>query len=282
MRLGYVALTARDVQEVTDFYTSVWGLGLSGRSGDRVYLRATDGSHHALRLRPGAARGLDEVGFECGDVGELERLAARVAASGTSISEVELDPEPGIARRQVVVDPVGTSVALFVGSERTEDDYGPRDVKPTRIGHAVLTTEQLDDSVRFYTEVLGFRVSDWLWPFAAFLRCNEIHHSLALFAADHSGLQHVAWEVESFDQVMVGMGHMERHGRKVLWGPGRHSVGENIFTYYKDPEGNVIEYFAEVETFPEEGGREPRRYEMGEYGDDAWRLAGAAPAEVRE
>lgn len=283
MRLGYVALRASDLDGAVAFYSDVWGLGVSRRDGDRAYLRATDGSHHALRLRQADARGLDEIGFECDGPSDLDlRVAAAEQHGSSPVGELETDPEPGVRLRQVIADPQGTRVGLYVGRDGTSADYGARELKPTRIGHVVLMTEDLDASLRFYTEALGFQISDWLWPFAAFLRCNEVHHSLALFAGERSTLQHVAWEVPRFDDVMVGVGHMARHGHNVIWGPGRHAVGENIFTYYKDPEGNVIEYFAEVELFPPQGAREPRRYEMGEYGDDAWRLAGAAPEEVRE
>ena len=61
------------------------------------------------------------------------------------------------------------------------------------------------------------------------------------------GLNHAAFEVRDWNELMRGVFFLGEHGVKRMWGPGRHLAGNNLFSYYFDPEGNVVEYTCEVE-----------------------------------
>jgi hypothetical protein len=80
----------------------------------------------------------------------------------------------------------------------------------------------------------------------AFLRCNDDHHAVVLADSGVDGLNHVAFMMPDLDSVMRGSGRMIDHGYPIGWGVGRHGPGNNVFAYFVDPFGFVIEYTAEV------------------------------------
>src|SRR4029077_15527755 len=65
---------------------------------------------------------------------------------------------------------------------------------PVKISHVVLHSPDHQAAVKFFTDVLGFRVSDWLGDFMCFLRCNSAHHRVAILPGP-SCLNHVAYDM---------------------------------------------------------------------------------------
>src|SRR5438309_9016622 len=90
-----------------------------------------------------------------------------------------------------------------------------------KLGHVVINVRDVARSVRFYTEVLGFEVSD-VYPDEmvpggmAFLRCNPDHHGIALVgsmttAAENVELNHIAFEVATLEEVLRARDHLREH-----------------------------------------------------------------------
>jgi catechol 2,3-dioxygenase-like lactoylglutathione lyase family enzyme len=134
-------------------------------------------------------------------------------------------------------------------------------VRPRRLGHVMLGSTDQKASQRFFTEGLGFKVSD-LVPGAAFLRCSTDHHNVLVQRAPVQFLHHTSWQVDDVDQVGRGatrmlQGHPERH----VWGLGRHYLGSNFFWYLKDPAGNFSEYFADMDCIIDDRLWTPRVWE---------------------
>ena len=118
---------------------------------------------------------------------------------------------------------------------------------PQKISHIVLHSPDHQAAVRFFTDVLGFRVSDWLGDFMCFLRCNEWHHRVALLPGPPC-LNHVAYDM------LERRRHDARRRRgcagrtsRCKWGPGRHTAGNNTFSYFVTPNGFAVEYTSELE-----------------------------------
>jgi hypothetical protein len=84
-----------------------------------------------------------------------------------------------------------------------------------------------------------------------FIRCSPDHHSIAFAHNEGPSLNHAAFEVPDFDALMTGSGRMKQKGFPVQWGVGRHGPGNNVFGYFFEPNGMVIEYTAEVEQVDE-------------------------------
>ena len=122
--------------------------------------------------------------------------------------------------------------------------------RPTKLGHVASYVEDLASSQRFYLEVMGFRFSDMIGDFFTFLRCNSDHHAVNLMESStrvRTGLFHVAFEMRDFMHLKDQLDHLSTRGHALIWGPGRHGVGHNIFTYHRDPDGNIVELFTEID-----------------------------------
>jgi catechol 2,3-dioxygenase len=135
-----------------------------------------------------------------------------------------------------------------------------------KIGHVVLNVRDVERSVRFYTEVLGFAVSD-IYPDAmvpggmAFLRCNPDHHGIALVGgheagADTGDLNHVAFEVATLDEVVRAREHLRRHEVPIDF-EGRRRAGCQIAVEFRDPDGHRLEIYWGIDQIGNDGAVRP-------------------------
>src|SRR5258705_92866 len=98
----------------------------------------------------------------------------------------------------------------------------------------------------FYIDQLGFKLSDWLGDFFVFLRCNVDHHTMNFITARKPGMFHVAWELDDAGHLTRACDILGLNKIKLAWGIGRHGPGHNLYAYHYDPDGNIIETFAEL------------------------------------
>lgn len=122
-----------------------------------------------------------------------------------------------------------------------------------KLGHVVINVSDLDASRRFYTDVLGFQVSD-VYPDGmmpggmVFLRCNGDHHCLALIGgaprADGRArtLHHIAFELATLEEVFRARDHLRRHGAEIVY-EGRRRAGCQVSVEFLDPDGHHLELF---------------------------------------
>ena len=134
-----------------------------------------------------------------------------------------------------------------------------------KIGHVVLNVSDLEASVRFYTELLGLRVSD-RYPDSmvpggmVFLRCNTDHHGVALVGGAHpserSSLNHFAFEVGSLDEVFRARAWLGKHGIPIHF-EGRRRAGCQIAVEFTDPDGNNLEIYWFIDQIGTDGSVRP-------------------------
>jgi catechol 2,3-dioxygenase-like lactoylglutathione lyase family enzyme len=121
-----------------------------------------------------------------------------------------------------------------------------------KIGHVALYVADLKRSIRFYTEVLGFEISDeyqddMMPGGAVFLRCNRDHHGVALFKATEAnpagaGLHHLAFEVAALDDVVRARAHLRKHDVPIDF-DGRRRAGVQIAVEFRDPDNHHLEIY---------------------------------------
>lgn len=125
-------------------------------------------------------------------------------------------------------------------------------VRPIRLGHVVfnIPTTGWKEAADFYIDRLGFRLSDRANDTGSFMRCEGGHDHHNLFLAhrqDRAGVNHTAYEVQNFDEIMFGGKYMKSQGWKPMTTPGRHIMGSNLFWYFQNPSGGRTEYFADMD-----------------------------------
>ena len=155
--------------------------------------------------------------------------------------------------------------------------------KPKGLGHLVLNVRDLAASVRFYTEIVGLEVSDYIGDQMAFLRCTEEHHNLALaqipaevphreslYVPGRPGLEHFSFRLESLAEIEAAATTLQQAGVEIVRGIGKHGPGENLFLVFKDPDGNYVEFYAEMVQITAEKPYTPRVWDNDIDSFDQW------------
>jgi len=140
-----------------------------------------------------------------------------------------------------------------------------------KLGHVVLNVSDLARSVQFYTQILGFEVSD-IYPDEmvpggmAFLRCNADHHGVALVGArlgdataqrsDNGDLNHLAFEVATLDEVVRARDHLCAHGVPIDFA-GRRRAGCQIAVEFRDPDNHRLEVYWGIDQVGSDGATRP-------------------------
>jgi catechol 2,3-dioxygenase-like lactoylglutathione lyase family enzyme len=260
-RLSHVALRSPDVGRLRTPYADAIGLSAyeEGGGDGTVYL-ASGSRGPTLELRPGSGPALDQVGFELAAERDDEPLA-RLADHGIAVHTAS-DPEPGFAHVHQIADVKGHTIQLgIVDDTRPAAERAPTGIVPNKLGHISACTTDAAAVVDFYESALGFRWSDWMGDFFAFLRCNTDHHTVNVVNTARPGqMHHFAFELTDAGHVITACDAFFRHDIRLIWGPGRHGIGHNLFTYQADPSGNVVELFCDLDRVANEelGYFEPR------------------------
>ena len=132
----------------------------------------------------------------------------------------------------------------------------PQDLpfKIGKLGHIVINCADIERSLKFYTEIMGFECSDIYTDDMApggmaFLRCGPDHHSIALVGSMEKGapnpnyeLNHIAFEVATLDEVLRAREHLKKH-KVPLDFEGRRRAGAQIAVEFRDPDNHRLEIF---------------------------------------
>jgi len=261
--LRHVDVAVPDFEQQADFYGGVWGLKRVEGEKDLAFFAAEGSAEQFVyRIRRADEKRLDLIAFGADSAEDVDELAKGLAEAGVRfVSEPGKLQTPGGGYGFRFFDPDGRVVEVSAGVEpRPRRDVALREAIPVALNHVVVNSPRRKEVEAFYAEKLGFKLSDWV-PFMGFYRCNANHHSLAIADGEAATLNHVAFEVRSIDDMMRGAGRVLNDARAVpMWGPGRHSAGDNTFYYFFDPQGNVSEYTAEVEQVQDEQSWTPREH----------------------
>lgn len=249
-----------NVAKTARFYENCWGLAPVAEENGVHYMRATGAEHHIVVLHEGSNTGVRTVNFAAPDKATVDGLNDKLSGLSAPITSAPSAlATPGGGYGFTFDDPDGMSYAVISDVDEHADASMEED-RPFKLSHVVLNSDQVQKQQDYYCDVLGFRLSDWTERMN-FIRCSSDHHSIAFAHANGPSLNHTAFEVPSHDALMRGAGRMRQKGFDVGWGVGRHGPGNNVFTYFLEPNGLVIEYTAEVEQVDDS-------YEVG--GPDVW------------
>ena len=256
-KIAHATYETPDLDQQTEYYIDVHGLNLVAKDKDAAYLASTV-DHHSVVLRRGSAAQCVRLGFQIGPDDDLDAFEKQTTAHGVKTRRLK-DAEPTIADMVAFEDPKGTVMEVFKRPEGPSQSFPIKGIVPHKIGHVAFHCADVKLVTKFYLDVLGFRESDWMGDFFSFLRCGVDHHTINLMGTGSNRHFHTAFELRDWGHMQTACDFLSLNGYKLLWGPGRHGIGHNLFAYHRAPNGLITELFAELDRMNEELGYfEPR------------------------
>ena len=271
-RVGHIAIRVPDLDQAVDFYTDVLGLSETVREGQTSYLTCNERHHELILIQDEGVRGYEHVALQVPDARTLERARSSAYAAGGELIGPTYDGEPGIERAALMRGPDGHMFKLFVGMESTGPL--PDGDRVERFEHVSLKALNLRKSERFIEMALGFRFSDRLGRTASWWHCEALHHGLAMVLSPRRELSHYAFTAPDLNAIGRICDRLAKRGQRLIWGPSRHGPGNNLFIYFHDPAGAMIEVCAELAHMPPDGDYVARQWTGGLNAINQW---GAPP-----
>ncbi len=272
--LAYGRLRAPDLDGMEEFLTH-FGMVRAARTPNALYMRGTDPQHH-IHVTEKGDPGFIGFAYYAASEEDLSRVAKAPGASA-----VEKIDEPGGGQRVRLREPNGYQIEVVYGIEslpaipvvRDPMNTGPEPLRRAgklmrltpspapikRIGHGVMGSPKVRETVQWFRETLGFICSDDVYAgdpeniIGSFNRCDRgdeyvDHHTLFCVRNERAGLNHVSFEVPDVDAVFKDHEYLTRLGKyEHMWGVGRHLLGSQVYDYWCDPWGRVHERWADTD-----------------------------------
>ncbi len=248
------------------------------QTADELHLRGTDAGSPCVLVRRGSRSRFAGIAFAAQDEADLARLAEATRRNVRAL------PEALGGRAVHLADPTGTPVRVVAGMHEVPElpaqrphvfNFGhelrranstqrpPREpARVQRLGHVVLQSTRYIETLNWYLDHFGLIVSDFMYyagqrdrgPTMSFIRCDRgstpaDHHTLAMALGPSNRYVHSAYQVCDLDALAAGGEHLRERGYKRSWGIGRHIQGSQIFDYWRDPDGFLVEHFSDGDMF---------------------------------
>jgi hypothetical protein len=259
-------------------FARAFGFQVALRTPGELQLRGTDPGAPCVILHRGEKSRFTGVAFRAADEADVRRLAEKTGA------RVQRLPETLGGSAVHLTDPSGFRVRVVAGTHshpplpgqqpmlinaggyvvRTNTTQRPRRVpaRVQRLGHVVLQSTTYLAALNWYLDNLGMIVSDFLFfpgqrergPTMSFIRCDRgsepaDHHTLAVARGPANRYVHSAYQVSDLDALAAGGEYLRERGYFRSWGIGRHIQGSQLFDYWRDPDGFLVEHFADGDMF---------------------------------
>ena len=259
-------------------FARAFGFQTAQHSPDELHLRGTDPGAPAVILRRGPRTRFCGIAFKAVDEIDVLRLADKTGATAVPLPEalggmtVQLTDPSGIPVRvvaglhQLPELPEQRPQVVNVGHDLMRINATQRPARAParvqRLGHLVVQSNRYLQSLNWYLDHLGLIVSDFLYfagqrqrgPTMSFIRCDRgsvpaDHHTLAIALGPVNRYVHSAYQVCDLDALAAGGEYLTEQGYFRSWGIGRHIQGSQLFDYWRDPDGFMVEHFTDGDMF---------------------------------
>jgi len=249
-RLGHATFSTADLPRQVAYWRDVIGLQVVDQSANAALL-ATKTGQEAIGLERGGECRLQNLSFQVAPGSDLGEVSARLQKHGVAC-ERRSDISAGVPEAVSFIDPKGTRVDVFAEYAFHGFDKSDTGISPLKFGHVAYRVEDVQAITDFYTDVLGFRVSDWMGDHFSFLRCGVDHHTINFVRYDTPALHHIAFEVRDWSELHRSSDLLTKHAIALVWGPLRHVVGHNIAAYHMNPDDIRVEMYCEMDQMKDE------------------------------
>jgi catechol 2,3-dioxygenase-like lactoylglutathione lyase family enzyme len=194
----------------------------------------------ALSLVEHGGLELVELEFDLEESVDLGLLSASVGDHGGAVA----NEEHGAIR---FTDPNGVVVLCRRSEPVVPERLAPSGLRPRRLGHANLRVRDVEAAIRFWVRAMGMWLSEQIGGDLAFMRYGAEHHNLGVRGAAETTLHHLGFEIPGWDAYRAILDHLDAAGYGAEFGPGRHAVGRNMFTYLLEPSSGLrLELFCDM------------------------------------
>lgn len=264
--------------EAAELFGHAFGFSTNYRDGNELHLRGTRAAGPAVIVRRGPRSRFTGPAFLAADETDLLRLADHLGVTVATLPDRlggltvdTLDPSGARVRvvsgvHQLPALPGQAPLVLNTGDDLRRENATQRPrrepAKVERLGHVVLQTTRYQQTLDWYLEHLGLIVSDFLYydgqrdrgPTMSFIRCDRgseptDHHTLAMTLGPRTRYVHSAYQVADLDALAAGGEFLREAGYRRSWGIGRHIQGSQIFDYWRDDNGFLVEHFTDGDMF---------------------------------
>ena len=252
LRLSHVEYRVTDLARARAFYVDTLGLQITHEDASTLCLRAMEErGHHCMVLTKAEQANVSTLGFKLFAETDLDAAEAFFRAKSLPTEWVT---RPHQGRTLRVRDPWGVPLEFYHQMDRLPPIHQHyhlyRGVKPLRIDHFNLFSNDVDAATAFYSE-MGFRVTEYtedadtgrLW--AAWLHRKGGVHDIAFTNGTGPRLHHTAFWVPTPLNIIDLLDLMATTGwvDHIERGPGRHGISNAFFLYVRDPDGHRIEIY---------------------------------------
>lgn len=250
LRIGHATFETPDLPKAIDHYTQVIGLAVAAREDKRAFLASKMGML-TIELQQGSEVRCSKLSFEVAADSDFSDLQKSLQQHGIA-SDVRSDSVPGMPKVLSFQDPKGTTIELFREWSTIGNGQQVVGVGALKLGHLAFVTPEPKAMAKFYGEVLGFRISDWIGDFFVFMRCNADHHAVNFITGKNIKMHHIAFELRDFSHMQTACDLFAEKKIPIIWGPVRLGPGHNVAAFHRDHDDWVVELYTELDQMKDE------------------------------
>lgn len=262
--LGHIELVVTNVDESTAFFTKILGLQLSERREGQAFLRGwQDWDHHTLILTEGDEAGVAHVGWRVPTEADAEALRSTLDGHGIAMHRIDGSSIVGHGDAYRFATPSGLPFEIYweVDRFKAEGEQVSRLAShpsrtpltacaPRRLDHCGFLIPDVKAEQEFLTDVLGIHHRYFVngpdgQRWASWLSASPVSHEVALVPSPTPFFHHLAYHVDTPEQVLRAATILVDYGHTLEWGPGKHGTSGGTYLYFREPAGNRIELWSD-------------------------------------
>ena len=262
--LHHLEIKSSDPQRLAEFYSKVMDMKINKVTNQKFLCEGPD---RKIIISKGKNKTLGYAGMVCKNKKKLERYKEFLKQNKCKINHfVSEFYQSGSFSLH---DPDNNMICF--GVSKKENTFVTKGINAP-LQHLTFASKDVEKFQNFYHKKLGFQVSDRVVKSngelaTCFTTSNHEHHTIACFKSSQNGIDHHSYETGEWNNIKIWCDHFAQNNVKLMWGPGRHGPGNNLFVFIEDIDGNWIEISAELETVI---GRPPKNWPQEERTLNLW------------
>ena len=243
--LHHLEIQSSNPERLSNFYSNIMDMKIDKLSSDKFLC---DGPSRKIIITLGKDKTLSHAGMVCRNENNLNGFKDFLNQKELKLKDFNSELyKPGSFS---VEDPDKNVLCFGVLKDKSTASLNGIHAP---LQHLTFASEDVVSFQNFYENKLGFQVTDRVVKnngelTTCFTTSNHEHHTIACFKSSKKGMDHHSYEAGDWNYIKNWCDHFALNNIKLMWGPGRHGPGNNLFVFIEDIDGNWIEISAELET----------------------------------